>query len=50
MRSAYYNDNVFLNCPFDSAYKQLFDAMVFAVYDCGFIEVPSLIWATNHGL
>ena len=37
MRSAHYNDNVFLNCPFDSAYKQLFDAMVFAVYDCGFI-------------
>ena len=32
-----YNDNVFLNCPFDSAYKQLFDAMVFAVHDCGFI-------------
>ena len=37
MKSAHYNDNVFLNCPFDSAYKQLFDAMVFAVYDCGFI-------------
>ena len=32
-----YNNNVFLNCPFDSAYKQLFDAMVFAVHDCGFI-------------
>ncbi len=37
MQSPHYNDNVFLNCPFDSAYKQLFDAMVFAVYDCGFI-------------
>ena len=37
MQSSHYNDNVFLNCPFDSAYKQLFDAMVFAVYDCGFI-------------
>ena len=37
MQSSYYNDNVFLNCPFDSAYKQLFDAMVFAVHDCGFI-------------
>ena len=37
MKSACYNDNVFLNCPFDSAYKQLFDAMVFAVYDCGFV-------------
>ena len=37
MKSACYNDNVFLNCPFDSVYKQLFDAMVFAVYDCGFV-------------
>ena len=37
MQSSRYNDNVFLNCPFDSAYKQLFDAMVFAVHDCGFI-------------
>lgn len=37
MQSSHYNDNVFLNCPFDSAYKQLFDAMVFAVYDCGFV-------------
>ncbi|MCE2394868.1 hypothetical protein J4G02_09815 [Candidatus Poribacteria bacterium] len=37
MQSDRYNDNVFLNCPFDSDYKQLFDAMVFAVHDCGFI-------------
>ncbi len=37
MQSDHYNDNVFLNCPFDSDYKQLFDAMVFAVHDCGFI-------------
>ena len=37
MKSPPYNDNVFLNCPFDLAYKQLFDAMVFAVHDCGFI-------------
>ena len=33
----HYNDNVFLNCPIDSVYKELFDAMVFAVHDCGFI-------------
>ncbi len=32
-----YNDNVFLNCPFDSAYKELFDALVFTIHDCGFI-------------
>ena len=37
MQSLHYNDNVFLNCPFDSDYKQLFDTMVFAVYDCGFV-------------
>lgn len=37
MRSAHYTDNVFINCPFDSAYKPLFDAIVFTVHDCGFI-------------
>lgn len=37
MQPTHYNDNVFINCPFDSAYKHLFDAMVFAIYDCGFI-------------
>ena len=37
MQSSRYNDNVFLNCPFDPDYKQLFDAMVFAIHDCGFI-------------
>ena len=37
MKSSHYNDNVFINCPFDSTYKPLFDAMVFAVHDCGFI-------------
>ena len=37
MRSAHYTDNVFINCPFDPAYKPLFDAMVFTIHDCGFI-------------
>ena len=37
MKSPNYNDNVFINCPFDSAYQELFDAMVFTVHDCGFI-------------
>ncbi len=37
MRLPHYTDNVFINCPFDLAYKPLFDAMVFAVHDCGFI-------------
>jgi len=29
-------NSVFINCPFDFGYQSLFDAMVFAVYDCGF--------------
>ena len=37
MKSPHYNHNVFINCPFDPVYKPLFDAMVFAVLDCGFI-------------
>ena len=37
MKSSHYNENVFINCPFDSAYKPLFDAMVFAIHDCDFI-------------
>lgn len=31
-----YDRSVFLNCPFDSAYRPLFEAVTFAVYDCGF--------------
>ncbi|HEY0080312.1 MAG TPA: hypothetical protein VGB73_17005 [Pyrinomonadaceae bacterium] len=37
MASRKYNEQVFVNCPFDAAYKSLFDAVVFAVFDCGFI-------------
>ena len=37
MTSPSYNDNVFLNCPLDSAYKGLFEALVFTIHDCGFI-------------
>ena len=37
MRSVHYTDNVFINCPFDAAYKPLFDVMVFTIHDCGFI-------------
>ena len=28
--------DVFVNCPFDADYKQQFDALIFAIYDCGF--------------
>ena len=28
--------HVFVNCPFDSDYKQQFNALIFTIYDCGF--------------
>jgi hypothetical protein len=31
-----YSDNVFLNVPFDTRYRALFRALVFAIHDCGF--------------
>jgi hypothetical protein len=31
-----YENSVFINCPFDPEYWPLFEAIVFAVYDCGF--------------
>jgi len=34
---ASYSDNVFINCPFDIAYNNLFETIIFAVQDCGFI-------------
>jgi hypothetical protein len=34
-RSKYATD-VFINCPFDTPYKPLFEAIVFAVFACGF--------------
>ena len=37
MPTSVYNDNVFINCPFDDQYKPLFNAMVFAVHDCSFV-------------
>jgi hypothetical protein len=30
-----YDDRVFINVPFDRHYKKLFEALVFAVHDCG---------------
>ncbi|HKV13024.1 MAG TPA: hypothetical protein VJ725_33085 [Thermoanaerobaculia bacterium] len=31
-----YATSVFINCPFDPAYRALFEAIVFTVFDCGF--------------
>ena len=30
-------DHVYINCPFDGEYRPLFEALVFAVHDCGFV-------------
>lgn len=32
-----YTSNVFINCPFDDNYKNIFYAITFTVFDCGFI-------------
>lgn len=42
MASKDYAANVFFNCPFDEKYIPLRNAMVFAIYDCGFIPRCSL--------
>jgi hypothetical protein len=34
--------SVFVNCPFDDAYKALFEAIVFAIHDCGYLARCSL--------
>jgi hypothetical protein len=37
-----YDDNVFINCPFDDEYRPLFQALVFAVHDCGMVARSAL--------
>lgn len=36
MRNGIYEQNVFLNCPFDNQYFPFFQAAVFSIVDCGF--------------
>jgi hypothetical protein len=36
MRHEEYEQNVFINCPFDAEYAEIFEAIVFAVNDAGF--------------
>ncbi|HEY0373075.1 MAG TPA: hypothetical protein VGD79_13810 [Thermoanaerobaculia bacterium] len=36
MRHEEYEQNVFINCPFDAEYASIFEAIVFAVNDAGF--------------
>lgn len=42
-KPADYESRVFINCPFDDAFKPLFDAMVFAIHDLGFRARHALI-------
>jgi len=37
VRKPSYNDNVFINCAFDKEYKPIFQAIIFAIFDCGFV-------------
>lgn len=37
MASVSHQDHVYINCPFDGEYQPLFEALVFAVHDCGFV-------------
>lgn len=37
MRSDKYNDQVFMNCPFDEEYADMFRACIFVILDSGFI-------------
>jgi hypothetical protein len=37
LASSSYAEQVFINCPFDGEYRPMFEALVFAVHDCGFI-------------
>jgi len=37
MPKHHYSENVFINCPFDSEYQPLLHALLFAVFDCGYV-------------
>lgn len=37
-----YDNSVFVNCPFDPEYRPLFEAVTFAIYDCGFYPRSAL--------
>jgi len=42
MAVASYELGVFLNCPFDDVYREMFEAIVFAIHDCGYVARCSL--------
>jgi hypothetical protein len=42
-----YESSVFINCPFDQDYREIFDAIVFSVVRCGF--VPKCAYDVEDG-
>lgn len=42
MADSQYNDNVFINCPFDAEYRNNLHAIVFTVYSCSFKPISAL--------
>jgi hypothetical protein len=41
---------VFINCPFDATYKDKFNAIIFTIYDCGFIPRCALEYADSGAI
>jgi hypothetical protein len=44
-----YSRSVFVNCPFDEAYRPLFEVIIFTIADCGF-RVRSALEVSDSGL
>lgn len=42
LRRPAFDVSVFVNCPFDEAYKPLLDAQLFCIHDCGFLARTAL--------
>ena len=45
-----YEKNVFINCPFDDDYDEIFNAILFTVHKCGFILRCSLEFEDSNGI
>lgn len=43
-----YHRSVFINCPFDSEYREMFEAMIFVIHSCGFIARCAKERMGNH--
>jgi hypothetical protein len=42
------SEHVFINCPFDHRYKPIFEGIVFAVSDLGFVAPPKRLQPRNN--